>query len=59
MSVFFFFFLLLLDLLKFNNLENVCVCIYIYIYMNWVQVTHGATLSNITPFNIFLIGCEF
>ena len=31
----------------------------IYIYMSWVQVTHGATLSNVTPFNIFLIGCEF
>ena len=27
--------------------------IYIYIYMGWVQVIHGVTLSNVTPFNIF------
>ena len=25
----------------------------IYIYMGWVQVIHGVTLSNVTPFNIF------
>ena len=46
------------------TLNNIYINTYIYIYMGWVElgwvkVTPGVTLNNITPLNIFLIGCKF
>ena len=33
--------------------SNVTWTHLIYIYMGWVQVTHGITLNNVIPLNIF------
>ena len=42
-----------------REIKGVHIYIYIYIYINWVQVTPGIILSNITPPNNLLSNSYF
>ena len=48
--------------MKLENLSlslSLSLSIYIYIYMDWVQVTPGVILSNVTPLNNLLQNSYF